>query len=307
MIDPAQNLQWMRDLLDRVRRETPRFYLQAAIPVLKSYRGDALEQLWSCQNELLTQGKLVWGALIQANSALMMPGDFHLPGEVVCSPDPIFDTQPELLVEVASRIYDLKHTRPDDLDLRVVADHITDEMHRSLCERIPTQLTDGRVVVRYTVIFYREHLPTRMLGPSRLMPILVHGRHNLAMILPGPLWSPELKEDWKPNPEVLDAILRMQAADRAQRREGPVARITPAAVAAFRAAIPKTYTTPFVYISFQGGEKSVGVVDKKTTGDVETTVDGLRFLVEAETAKKYWGLQIDFVEADGQRGFIIKE
>ena len=307
MTDPAQTLQAMRQFLERVRRETPKFYLQAAIPALESYRGDELHRLWQCQTDLLTQGKLVWGGMIQANHALMTPGDFHLPGEVVCSPDPIFESQPDLLLDIASRIYDLKHTKPDDPELRVVADHITDELHRAFCERIPTQLTNGHVVVRYTVIFYREHLPFRMLGPSRLMPLLVHGRHNMAMILPGPLWMPELKEAWKPDSDFLERIQNMQAADRAERRQGPVVRVTPAAIEALKAFQAKRSRPQYIYVSFQGGAKSLDSVDQGKPGDVEATIEGVRFLVDGETARKYWGLSIDFGQIGEQRGFVIEE
>ena len=297
----------MRMLLERVRRETPRFYLQAAIPPLNSYQGDELARLWKCQNELLTGGKLYWAALVQVNNALMMPSEFHLPGEVVCSPDPIFDAQPELLEEIASRIYDLKFTQPDDPELRVVADHITNEKHRAFCERIPTQLTVGRVVVRYTVLFYREHLPYRMLGPSRLLPLLVHGRYDTAMILPAPLWSSELKEEWKVNPEIVEALQRIQAEERAERRGGPVLRVTPAAVATFRDALAAQKKFKFVYVSLKGGDRSIGLSERKNPTDVEIMIDGLRFLVEAETAHKYWGLSIDYVHEGERQGLIVKE
>jgi Fe-S cluster assembly iron-binding protein IscA len=307
MNDPAQVLEGMRMLLERVRRETQTFYQQAAIPPMNSYRNDQLQRVWDSQRELLTEGRLYWGAIIQANGALMMPGDFHPPGEVVCSPDSVYEAQPHLLEEVASRIYKLKCTQPNDPELRVVADHITDEMHRAFCERIPTQLTEGRVVVRYTVVFYRQHLPFRMLGPSRLLPLLVHGRHTTAMVLPAPLWMPELTEEWKSNSDFLEHIERMQATDRAARRTGPVVQVTPAAVEAIRETMKKNNITAFVYISYQGGDKRLTFTDRKSPGDVETTVSGLRFLVEAETARKYWGLTIDFGQVGGQRGFLLNE
>lgn len=307
MNDPAQVLHAMREFLDRVRRETPKFYLQAAIPPLKYYKGDQLQQLWNCQNDLLTQGKLYWGAIIQANGALMMPGKYHQPGEIVCSPDPIYEAHPDLLLDVASRIYDLKHTEPEDQELRIVADHITDERYRAFCERIPLQLTEGRVGVRYTVVFYREHLPHRMIGPSRILPILVHGRHNMAMILPGPLWLPELKEDWEPDREFLEAIEQLQASQRAKRLAGPVANITPAAIGEFRNLFACEKQLRYVRLAYLDGEQDIKLVAKKRSGDVEMAAHGLQLLIDADTARNYWGLTVDYIYNGERGGFVVEE
>lgn len=198
--DAGSSLQEMRQNLPKSSGLSGKWFGGVAkadlIPELHP-SGDPLDGFWDVQKQLLREGDLVWSAMIQANEDLFVPGDEIQPGEVVTSLDAVFDSQPEGLCRLATRIYKLKGTSPRDPKLRRVADRITDEMYRSLGDRIPNQLTDGREVFRYTVLFYPEHMPQRFLN-ERLLPLLVLPDCDHAMLLPHWYWSEAYLERWKP-------------------------------------------------------------------------------------------------------------
>ncbi len=57
---------------------------------------------------LLDGGKIVWGAIVQANRRAYMPGNDDLPAVVAFSREPDFDNDPEALQEIAHRVFALR-------------------------------------------------------------------------------------------------------------------------------------------------------------------------------------------------------
>ncbi|MET8751915.1 hypothetical protein ABZW32_17710 [Streptomyces sp. NPDC004667] len=65
-------------------------------------REDPLAEILKVQDMLLAEGRLVWGALVQANNDLFGRGWVDLPAAVIYSPDTaVFDDSPDLLLDIA--------------------------------------------------------------------------------------------------------------------------------------------------------------------------------------------------------------
>ncbi|MFJ2061185.1 hypothetical protein ACIOMM_35435 [Streptomyces sp. NPDC087908] len=81
-------------------------------------REDPLAEILKAQHILLAESRLVWGAFVQANSALFERGRDDLPAAVIHSPDTaVFNDSPDLLLDIAQELYRLKGTRQQDPEL----------------------------------------------------------------------------------------------------------------------------------------------------------------------------------------------
>lgn len=143
----------------------------------------------------MSQGKLVWGNIIQANNYLFTPGNCSYPADVIYPVKQPQNFEPEVLREIASKIFRLKGTEPTDPLLLKVANHMTDECDRtfglfvpsSFCLNIPCELS--------TIFVNRQHLPNGYLSRS-LFPLIVSSEQpKIAMILPSRFW-PSAMVDW---------------------------------------------------------------------------------------------------------------
>ncbi|MCA8987469.1 MAG: hypothetical protein KDA78_07505 [Planctomycetaceae bacterium] len=140
-------------------------------------------------------GMVVWGHVIQANGLLFEEGRDDCPGELVYSIDRKRRIDPELLAEVAHKLYRLKGTQPHDANLIPIADYLTDQLTRvygmkvprSICPTIPCRIS--------TTFFVRKHLPEQRLCKT-LMPILVNiEKPHVVAPLPARYW-PQSFIDW---------------------------------------------------------------------------------------------------------------
>ncbi len=144
---------------------------------------------------LLSEGTIVWAALIQANKLLFSPGIDDCPAQLVYSRDPYFDSRPQELRRIGRSIFKLKNTTPADQEEKAVADRITDEMDRSMGWRLPDMLTD-REAYAATFMVFRRHIPNGVLSAG-CFPILTHPSTQAVMIVPGEFWPIELIKSWK--------------------------------------------------------------------------------------------------------------
>ena len=132
---------------------------------------------------LLDGGKVVWGAIVQANLRAYMPGNDDLPAVVAYSPEPDFDDDPEALHEVAHRVFALKGEAPVEPNLARIARLISDETAEFHHERLPDSLGWLKKIYISTFIVNRRRLPTGRLT-LQLLPLLVDpGRSPVVMIL----------------------------------------------------------------------------------------------------------------------------
>ncbi|WP_374337995.1 hypothetical protein [Leeia sp.] len=156
---------------------------------------DPLFKVWEEQRLLVQRGRVVWGALVQANSQLFQWGDMDCPAQLVYSPEPSFDAAPQRLRAVGQAIFDLKHTRPDSPELQVLADSVTQELERSFGLLLPASLGATEDMATSSFMVYRQHLPDGFLRGG-VFPILTAPGTRSVMILPYAYWGPDMLQLW---------------------------------------------------------------------------------------------------------------
>lgn len=155
---------------------------------------DALNESVERQHLLMTEGDVVWAALVQANTLLYKPGDLDCPAMVVYSRDASLDGRPSELRAIAQRIYKLKGTTPRNPVERAIAAKVTNELDRTMGWELPVELT-ARRVCSAAVMVYRKHLPGGVLSGSRF-PLFVHEATKAVMVVPHVLWPQEMLTLW---------------------------------------------------------------------------------------------------------------
>lgn len=155
-------------------------------------KNDALLRIFADQDELLLRGRVVWGALVQANALLFEPGSMDHPADIVYGVGAGWDDRPDVVAMVASEIGDLKGTEPDHPDLQWIAWHTTNEMDRALKTPLPPRLSRGSEMYLATIVIQRKHLPHGYLTGG-LFPLIINPEETpCAMILPARYWPSEL-------------------------------------------------------------------------------------------------------------------
>jgi len=147
------------------------------------------------QRTLLSEGRIVWAALVMANNLMFRPGNEDCPGLLVYSLDPHFDARPQELRALAARIFELKQATPEDPALRNLAERIAGESDLSLGWAVPDALTD-KDVRGAAFLALRKHIPQGVLGGA-LFPILVHPGTHAVMMVPCQAWPHAISLAWQ--------------------------------------------------------------------------------------------------------------
>ncbi|MGM9480172.1 hypothetical protein ACS5PN_03165 [Roseateles sp. NT4] len=156
---------------------------------------DSLKEVFARQKLLLTEGRVVWGALVQANNLMFEPGNANCPGLLVYSPDEHFDAHPMELRLVGRAFFGLKGTQPDDPELARLAKLVTEEADRTLQFRLPRVFCSQDVCSGIFMLF-RKHIPNGVLSCG-LFPVLTHPSTPAVLMLPFEFWPIELIVMWK--------------------------------------------------------------------------------------------------------------
>src|SRR5688572_30612845 len=90
-------------------------------------RSDELYEIYLKQDMLIREGAVVWGAIVQSNRFLLQPGRNDHPATVIWCENQEIETKPELLLELAGRLFDLKGAKPVDHEERRYAAMLSDE------------------------------------------------------------------------------------------------------------------------------------------------------------------------------------
>jgi hypothetical protein len=172
-------------------------YLRIPRPVWLR-RKDPLAEILRAQDLLLTEGRLVWGAIVQANTLLFKPGWQNHPAAVVYSPDTaLFDDNPDLLLDIARKLYRVKGTQQADPELAAFSRMLASERDREMRMEVPRSLTGSAAVHCTDIIVARRHLPGRVLS-ERVFPLLIAPeRTAMTMMLPSRFWPPR-QQDTEP-------------------------------------------------------------------------------------------------------------
>lgn len=160
---------------------------------------DGLTEVLARQHLLLTQGQIVWGALVMAHAALFQPGTDDLPALVVHSADAHVEGRPSALRDIARALYALRGARPEDPARQPLADWMTADLApraaRDLSVDLAPVLSSYPVQAVATLVL-RKHVPTGMLRGG-LFPVLTHPSTPAVMLLPFEFWPIELIVRWK--------------------------------------------------------------------------------------------------------------
>lgn len=172
-------------------------YVKAYRPAwLRVARGDWLNAVYAGQERLWTGGKVVWGALVQANSLLFKPGGADSPASVVYSLDPFFEDHLAALSALAHYLFSIKGERVDEPELQAFSRLLADEMDRSPGLRVPPSLTEGRAAYHTTIMVVRKHLPKGYLKSDYFPLVVDPADRRPAMILPSKYWPSSVYKDW---------------------------------------------------------------------------------------------------------------
>ncbi len=155
-----------------------------------------LVSFFKTQKNIIRNGVLVWGTVIQANALLFKHGWFNHPGEVVYCPDASREVDLEALYEVAFRLGQLKNTKPKEPELSYIADYLTNEFMRVFGHPVPRCMSPKMDCCISTVLFARKHLPNKRLSGTFFPLILNPNDPKVAMVLPSRYWPDELVSAW---------------------------------------------------------------------------------------------------------------
>lgn len=149
------------------------------------------------QRILLERGRVVWGAIIQANEILFEhkgPCD-NLPAAIMYSTGDDYDSQPERLVQHAHSLFDLKG-KPCSPEMQAFGDKLANEIVADIKLAVPPGFTDGAETYYATLLMARKHLPFKYLA-SNFFPVLIAPEQtDSVMGLPKEYWDPDFKRSW---------------------------------------------------------------------------------------------------------------
>ncbi|MEJ8835286.1 hypothetical protein [Ramlibacter sp. AN1133] len=156
---------------------------------------DPLASLFAAVPHVLRSGRVVWGAVIQANQVLFTPEPHGgAPGEVVY--DPTGRAPAAALDEVAQAILALKGKPFDDPALAGISKYLADETTRAFGLDVPASISPYPLKIASTW-FDRGYLPGTVLA-HRSFPLIVSpAQPGLVLFLPAVVWPAVLLQAWR--------------------------------------------------------------------------------------------------------------
>lgn len=172
--------------MQQALKQTPKSFLAylQILPPLWMHTDSLMGQVKDLP-KLYGRGRVVWGALVQANNELFNErSSTSYPAEILY--DVSGRSTPQALKTWAAELFALKNTNPDDPELLAYVNHISAE-HTRLYTRIPTSITP-MPVYSVSIFIWRPHLPNGTLTLP-CFPILISDDSQFATILPAYYWS----------------------------------------------------------------------------------------------------------------------
>lgn len=157
---------------------------------------DPLRLPYRHQQRIRDQGQVVWGAVVQANKRLFVPGPIDAPASVIFSEDPWFDDHPTALVQIADALFKLKGTQPADAQRRAFADLLTVETAPGMRFPVPTSMSEGRAIYHSSVVLPRKHLPRGLLAGQLLPMFLDPAGTGAVLLVPAAYWPRRFLASW---------------------------------------------------------------------------------------------------------------
>jgi hypothetical protein len=153
-------------------------YLGLTAPSWCDAKTDALYEVYRHREMLLSEGRVVWGHLVQANDQIFKPG----PHDLV------------RLGDLSGKLFDLKG-KGDTPDEKAFGKQLAAETERFVRYPVPKSLAKGSPLFVSSLMIPRKHLPAGALTHS-YFPILVHADTQAILIVPARYWDPDLFNHW---------------------------------------------------------------------------------------------------------------
>lgn len=193
-------------------------------PVPSEYyvANDALIRLNTDAPKLLKSGRVVWGAVVQANSGLLDPQNFgSAPAEIVY--DPQGRVHQLDLFRIAKRLLELKSQSQTDEVLEVYGQHLRAEITRIFGWRTPPSLYPYELQAS-TAMFSSEVSFPGYVMVSPMLPIIVSDECPGSIIVaPWQLWPKEIFDEWN---DILRSVFGDKARIHSQTSKN-TAQVTP--------------------------------------------------------------------------------
>lgn len=155
---------------------------------------DDLSALFDRDQHLLEHGRIVWAALIQANSLLFEPQyRGGAPGEVLYDPyNRVWDAD---LASLARVVAALKDTTADDPASRAIGAYLADERQRVFGWDVPARVLPYPLKIS-TTYFDQLHFPDGMLSMPAFLVLISDAAPGFVKPLPVHLWPRDLVQRW---------------------------------------------------------------------------------------------------------------
>jgi hypothetical protein len=158
-------------------------------------REDPLHRFYGQYEDLLANGGVVWGHVVQANTLLFRPGPADCPASVVYGASEGDEIPPERLRAAAAAAFGLKGRKLADPALARIGAALAAEMERHPPLDLPAFVTRGHSMRMAIVMVHRVFLPSRHLASS-FIPLLVSRSRDAAAPLPCRFWAEDLTRGW---------------------------------------------------------------------------------------------------------------
>lgn len=158
-------------------------------------KDDPLASFFAAVQHVLRHGRVIWGAVIQANQALFTPdGRGGAPGEVVY--DPTGRAPAAALDDVAQALLALKGQPFEDPALAGVSKYLADETTRAFGLDVPAAISPYPLKIA-TTYFDRGYLPAKVLAHRSFPVIISPVQPGIVLFLPAVLWPAVLLQAWR--------------------------------------------------------------------------------------------------------------
>lgn len=180
----------MKDALSKME-ERELEYLQMTPPQWMKGGDDLLMNQLSSLADLYTKGKIVWAAIVQANTMLFDDKlAYSCPAMIIYDPKGLATV--EQLHDAARKLFELKNTEPDDPELAKHAEIITGERKRDSMD-VPSSVSEYSLRTA-TMFIWRPHLPDGVLRYGHFPILLLDDK---ATLLPARFWrETDLYKSW---------------------------------------------------------------------------------------------------------------
>lgn len=177
---------WPVDVAGAVRNASPsQRSALGVIPPLWALTDD-LRFVFDSAPALLSEGRVVWGAIVQVNNLMLQPGPLEgAPGEVLYDPQGRMPKSD--LYDLARSLFALKGQPASKADLGRISKYLANELVRVFGLDVPESICPYPLKISSTW-FERGHLPDRMISQP-FVPLLISDAYpGAALPLPAALW-----------------------------------------------------------------------------------------------------------------------